>query len=429
MNNGKQNAACGSGIWVSENNPLNKTISIPGTKHSNQIGELTAVLIALQSVSPLTPLKIITDSKYTINGLNTHLQDWEDIGWIGIENATLFQAAAYHLRRRPVPTTFQWTKGHDSQIGNEQADRLALTGALRVDTNIINTYVPRNFDIQGAKLTKITQKLAYKVIMHKTHLKYKRTTLSLLDVSRFAIQSISSSLEMDAAIWRSCRSKDISKNIQAFMYKTLNTAYHIGEFWTQIPMYEHRAICQLCPGETESMDHILTQCSSPTRKKIWELASKLWPQNHRPWPEPNIGIILGCGLISIPTAQPEDNEPHRKDAAMKRGASRLLHILISESAHLVWTLRCERVIRDVTHTEDNIKKRWLNVIDRRLQLDRTIACKTRQDNKTIMKVKTTWSNIIHDNLHNQPPPDNWVTNHEVLVGIKLPRPSQSVAPR
>jgi hypothetical protein len=83
----------------------------------------------------------------------------------------------------------------------------------------------------------------------------------------------------------------------------------------------------------------------------------------------------------------------------------------------------------VTHIEDNVKKRWLNVIDRRLQLDRAIACKTRWDHKTTIRVKNMWSEVIHDPLHNQPPPNNWVTNPEVLVGIKLPRPSQSVAPR
>ncbi|KAG2144793.1 RnaseH-domain-containing protein [Suillus cothurnatus] len=374
-------------------------------------------------------MKIITDSKYTINGLTTHLKNWEDIGWIGIENATLFQATAYHLRRRSAPTIFQWTKGHDGHTGNEQADRLALIGALREDTDTIDTYVPRNFDIQGAKLTKITQKLAYKAIMNKTHLEYKKITLSLLDVSRFAIQTISSSLETDAAIWRSCRSKDISKNVQTFIYKTLNAAYRIGDFWAQIPMYEHRATCSLCPGETESMEHILTQCSGPTRQIIWKLAEKLWPSTHRNWPTPNIGTILGCGLISIPNTQQAGNAPHHRDTALKKGASRLLKILISESAHLIWTLRCERVIRETSHLEGNIEKRWRNIIDRRLQLDRAIASKTRRDRKTIIRVKNTWSDIIQDTSNNQHPPDDWVTNQEVLVGIKLPRPAQTVATR
>jgi ribonuclease HI len=203
--NGKYNATCGSGIWVSEDNPVNKVIRVPGDKQSNQIGELAAVLVTLQTINPITPIKIITDSKYVIQGITTHLKTWEDTGWIGIDNAEMFKAIAYQLRRRPSPTTFKWIKGHQGHIGNEKADRLALTGALRSDPDNINTYVPRNFDIQGAKLSEITQKLAYAEIMSKTHLDYHRTTLSLLDVTRYAVESLSSSLETDGAIWRGCR--------------------------------------------------------------------------------------------------------------------------------------------------------------------------------------------------------------------------------
>ncbi|KAG2082148.1 hypothetical protein BD769DRAFT_1376598 [Suillus cothurnatus] len=239
--------------------------------------------------------------------------------------------------------------------------------------------------------------------MNQTHLEYKRITLSLLDISRFTIQTISSSLETDAAIWWSCRSKDISKNVQAFIYKTLNAAYRIGDFWVQIPMYKHRATCSLCPGETKTMEHILIQCSGPTCQIIWKLAEKLWPSTHRNWPTPNIGIILSCGLISIPNTQQANNAPHHRDTALKKGASRLLKILISESAHLIWTLRCERVIQETSHLEGNIKKRWINIIDCRLQLDRAIASKTRWDRKMTIRVKNTWSDIIHDTANNQPP--------------------------
>ncbi|KAG2121045.1 uncharacterized protein F5147DRAFT_562557, partial [Suillus discolor] len=60
-NNGKQNAVCSGGIWAGENHQLNKAIKIPRDNHSNQIGELTTVLVALQLVNPLSPLKIIID--------------------------------------------------------------------------------------------------------------------------------------------------------------------------------------------------------------------------------------------------------------------------------------------------------------------------------------------------------------------------------
>jgi ribonuclease HI len=238
INNGKLNVKCGSGIWISKNHPLNHAISIPGPKQSNQISEIVAILVALQSMSPMKPVKIITDSKYIIRGLTTHLKDWEDNSWIGVSNDQLFKATVYHSRRHSDTTTFQWVKGHDGDIGNEQADSLTNDGALKEDTDIIDTCVPRNFDLQGTKLTTITQKLAYQAITKKTHLEYNRTMLGLLDITRFAVKVLSKNEETDNTIWHSCRSKDLSKNFQMFIYKTQQC---IQNWRLLVP--EHRVRC------------------------------------------------------------------------------------------------------------------------------------------------------------------------------------------
>ncbi|KAG1835016.1 ribonuclease H-like domain-containing protein, partial [Suillus subalutaceus] len=111
MNNGKQDAKCRGGIWIANNHPLNRAISIPGTHHSNQIGELVAVLVALQSVNPSTPVKIMTDSKYVINGLTTHLSDWEDAGWIGVSNAPHFQSISIPIKTATSHHIFPMGKG------------------------------------------------------------------------------------------------------------------------------------------------------------------------------------------------------------------------------------------------------------------------------------------------------------------------------
>ncbi|KAG1876108.1 hypothetical protein C8R48DRAFT_811459 [Suillus tomentosus] len=59
----------------------------------------------------------------------------------------------------------------------------------------------------------------------------------------------------------------------------------------------------------------------------------------------------------------------------EKGASRLLRILISESAHLIWVLRCDTTINGTNHTERAIKNRWMSKINQRLQLDRMIGRK------------------------------------------------------
>ena len=48
----------------------------------------------------------------------------------------------------------------------------------------------------------------------------------------------------------------------------------------------------------ESMEHILISCSERAVSLIWQLAKDLWPHEDIPWPEPNLGIILGCGSIT-----------------------------------------------------------------------------------------------------------------------------------
>ncbi|KAG2106486.1 RnaseH-domain-containing protein [Suillus cothurnatus] len=367
---------CRGGIWAGDGHQLNKAIKIPGNKHSNQIGKLIAVLIALQSVNPLSPLKIITDSKY-------------DIGWIRIDNTTLFKATAYHLRR---------------------ADQLALTRARCHEPDHINTY-----------------KLAYTEIMNKSNSTYKRVTISLLDITRFAVELVSTNLETDETIWRGCRNKDLSKNTQMFIYKALNNAYCIGEYWENVPGYEHQAKCSQCPGEIESLEHIIIQCKNPVRRTIWQLAKDTWPMKHGPWPEQHISLVLGCGTISLPNKTQSRNTNVKKDTLLKKGASCLLRILISESAYLIWTIRCERVIHESTHNEDAVRQRWANTIDKRLQLDRVLASKIRRDSKTELKVRNMWSKVLHNQIQHSP--NNWVTNLEVLVGIKLLRPSQTVETR
>lgn len=112
MQNGKLDAKCGSGVWIDTNHPLNKSLRIPGEGQLNQVGELAAVIEAVEILPNYHKLTIITDSRYVIKGLTEHLRRWEDNGWIGIENATLFKRAAYLMKKRSALTTFEWVKGH-----------------------------------------------------------------------------------------------------------------------------------------------------------------------------------------------------------------------------------------------------------------------------------------------------------------------------
>ena len=123
-------------------------------------------------------------------------------------------------------------------------------------------------------------------------------------------------------------------------------------------------------------------------------------------------ILWSWSFNILPCHQDDDNSTHS-------GPSRLLRILISESAHLIWVLRCERTIQGLSHSTASIKSRWYNKINQCLDLDRHIA--TRYNRKPITRqlVLDTWQATLLERFPFLE--DDWITNHEVLVGITLTR--------
>ncbi len=184
----------------------------------------------------------------------------------------------------------------------------------------------------------------------------------------------------------------------------------IGDFWSHIRGYDARQHCNVC-GDTESMAHILTQCESAPVQLIWTLARSYWPHDHIRWPEISLGTILGCGTITAPPPQNDDTEYSRT----ARGSTRLLQILISESAHLIWVLRCERAMhwQNKSHTAQEARARWLRQINIRLTDDKIIATKVKRDKASTRLVKDTWEQLLAKDTEL---PSDWLYSREVLVG-------------
>ena len=137
----------------------------------------------------------------------------------------------------------------------------------------------------------------------------------------------------------------------------------------------------------------------------------LWPTAFGPWPEIHLGLILGCGSIALPL--------HDDKNITRIGPSRLLRILISESTHLIWVLRCERTIQGLDHSTETIKSRWCNKINHRIDLDRHLATIYNRKPITRKLVEDTWQAAPIERSPSLE--EDWITNHEVLVGITLTR--------
>ena len=205
------------------------------------------------------------DSQYMINGLTTHLTEWEDNGWIGIKNAPLFKKAAYLLKRRSAPTLFKWVKGHSGDEGNEGSDQLAKEGAEKANPDELNLKIPKEFNLQGAKLATLSQAIVYKGILEQRGPYTQPETSNNLESAQIAIAEYTQTLGTDETIWCGLQKPMIRIKIRQFLYKAMHETQKIGHFWSHIPGYKERQNCPTCQVP-ELMTHILIHCrATPVR--------------------------------------------------------------------------------------------------------------------------------------------------------------------
>jgi len=118
--------------------PHRKELSEGFRMTTNNRMELLAVIIALESITRFDiPVKIYSDSKYVIDSISLGwVFGWEKKGYKGKKNPDLWMRFLNIYRKHHV--TFQWVKGHASNIENNRCDELAVAAAqgkeLKIDT-------------------------------------------------------------------------------------------------------------------------------------------------------------------------------------------------------------------------------------------------------------------------------------------------------
>ena len=186
--------------------------------------------------------------------------------------------------------------------------------------------------------------------------------------------------------------------------------------WNHIQGAQNRQLCAICHTE-DNMEHILTECNTPPRSLVWDLARQTWPHAPALWPNINLGTILGTGCLTLPEQEGRENVGQPPQRTLNEQATlRLLQIIISEAAHLIWVIRCERVIQGANIDEQGTTKRWYRAINERLTTDRITAYKTKRNKRSTKLAKHTWKQLLK---RNGTLPENWFHHREVLVGSRM----------
>jgi ribonuclease HI len=104
---------------------------------TNNRMEMTAVIQALSSLTRACRVRVVTDSRYVVDGFNAGwLAKWERNNWLTsnktpVKNMDLWRALKAAASRHQVE--WQWIHGHSGHPGNEAADRLAVAARLELE--------------------------------------------------------------------------------------------------------------------------------------------------------------------------------------------------------------------------------------------------------------------------------------------------------
>ncbi|TBU39135.1 hypothetical protein BD309DRAFT_993974 [Dichomitus squalens] len=323
-------------------------------------------------------------SKYAVDSLTKLHPKLEAVGFLGHPDAALLAIAR---------TFFKLLKGRKGNPANISAFELALEGAKKC--------APDEVTMEVDPMWKLTGGLAYRAIREikaKKVKKWSQSTTNLNNIIDNIVEVFGTRVSV-SDVWKSIRSRHITRICSQFMWKTIHDLFMVGERWL--------TICPVCDN-VESMDHILFRCDAVGQATIWQELKSLWAYTQEPWTEPGWGPALGAGCAVFKTEK----------GSRKLPSENLWTILWSEAVHLIWKIRYERVIHRQSEqfSEQEVVNRWHSTVDRRLTLDRRTAvlAKGKKDLRP-RDVDRIWSPIIEDH---KKLPEGWVGNSGVLVGIK-----------
>jgi len=123
----------GTGGWAARlifPNGQSKELSGGELSSTNNRMELTAAIMALESLEQPYIIDLYTDSEYLKNGITEWIKNWIRKNWRGVKNPDLWQRL--HEATEGHEIKWHWVKGHAGNEHNERVDQLAMAEIVKL---------------------------------------------------------------------------------------------------------------------------------------------------------------------------------------------------------------------------------------------------------------------------------------------------------
>lgn len=296
--------------------------------HNTKVSaSLIAIILTSIKCSINTPLTIYIRSGMVLDLLTKDMEKMEDEGFYGIQDAGLLRTLVGQLRMHRASIAL-YNLTDELIFQQETLARSLATNALTRDRIMTLPPIPEELHLTGARLSSMTQALAYKTIKSMTECPERPRTQKMLKDIMQHIKNSEGRMVEGKTIWKGIRNKDFSKKVKIFLWKLTHDAYKVGQYWDRPTMNQElksRAFCKH-NNNIDSMDYILTKCVSPEQDIVWNLASNMWKRKSgEPLGPQTPTTIIGSTVRKVEST----------DKVKVAGLTRLLRILIVESAYLI----------------------------------------------------------------------------------------------
>lgn len=104
---------------------------LPAT--TNQVMELTAAIKPISTLKTGQVIEVFSDSQYLVKGMTEWLLNWKRRNWKTASGEPVKNKALWvelDKLHQSHSITWSWVRGHNGDIGNEKADKLANRGIV-----------------------------------------------------------------------------------------------------------------------------------------------------------------------------------------------------------------------------------------------------------------------------------------------------------
>ena len=321
-------------------------------------------------------LTIVTTDIKLIEWIGNGINERENINWNGTEEEDMWKEVLNLLRKRNAITKIRYPEKKEKKKVKEMKSKLKKENPEVIDRKPITDGI---YLQDGAKLEKMTQKLAYELVIKKL----STTPGGKESIDR--INKIKKNLEnkWDTKINSEKTWKDLEyiKNakIQEFIWKIIHNRIKCGKYFRFIPNWQEKQYC--CCGEIESIEHILLRCKKSKQRKVWKEVKKTWKKTtKRKWKRLSVLDIMGIGSVNLKGEKDNTN------------AKEILITLVTTAAWSIWKNRNNRVFNDKPETKEKQVEKWKEDLKKEIEIEYELIQQTdiRKREKKLKRFLDKW---------------------------------------